>query len=88
MNIGSPDHAFQYSMIPNDGVGLAREEFIIDSHIKIHPLALLHFNKITDKKTRAVIEDLTKGYSNKADYFVTNWPAVSVLSAQPFIRTM
>jgi len=70
MNIGSPDHAFQYSMIPNDGVGLAREEFIIDSHIKIHPLALLHFNKITDKKTRAVIEDLTKGYSNKADYFV------------------
>lgn len=70
MNIGSPDYAFAYSMIPNDGVGLAREEFIIDSHIKIHPLALLHLDAIKDKKTRQVIEDLTKGYTKKADYFV------------------
>jgi pyruvate,water dikinase len=70
MNIGSPDLAFEYSMIPNDGVGLAREEFIIDSHIKIHPLALIHLDKINDKKTRAVINNLTKGYSNKAQYFV------------------
>lgn len=70
MNIGSPDQAFAYSLIPNDGVGLAREEFIIDSHIKIHPLALLHFNKVKDKKTRQDIENLTKGYRNKADYFV------------------
>jgi len=57
-------------MIPNDGVGLTREEFIIDSHIKIHPLALLHFSSVKDKKTRAVIEDLTKGYTHKTDYFV------------------
>ncbi len=70
MNIGSPEHAFAYSMIPNDGVGLAREEFIIDSHIKIHPLALLHFDEVKDRHTRTVIEDLTKGYDNKADYFV------------------
>ena len=70
MNIGSPDHAFQYSMIPNDGVGLAREEFIIDSHIKIHPMALLHFEKITDKKTQDTINKLTKGYTNKAQYFI------------------
>lgn len=70
MNIGSPDHAFAYSMIPNDGVGLAREEFIIDSHIKIHPLALLRFDEVKDKKTRAVIEELTKGYDNKAQYFI------------------
>ncbi len=70
MNIGSPEHAFQYAMIPNDGVGLAREEFIIDSHIKIHPLALLHFDKVTDKQTRATIEQLTQGYIYKADYFV------------------
>lgn len=70
MNIGSPDLAFQYSMIPNDGVGLAREEFIIDSHIKIHPLALLRFDTVKDKKTRAVISELTKGYDNKADYFI------------------
>jgi len=70
MNIGSPDHAFAYSMIPNDGVGLAREEFIIDSHIKIHPLALLRFNEVTDKKARAQISDLTAGYSDKAQYFI------------------
>jgi pyruvate,water dikinase len=70
MNIGSPDHAFAYSMIPNDGVGLAREEFIIDSHIKIHPLALLHFDQIKDKKTRAVINELTEGYDDKAQYFI------------------
>lgn len=70
MNIGSPDHAFQYSMIPNNGVGLAREEFIIDSHIKIHPLALLHFDKVHDRHTRTVINDLTRGYDNKAQYFI------------------
>jgi len=70
MNIGSPDHALAYSMIPNDGVGLAREEFIIDSHIKIHPLALLHLDVIKDKKTRQTIENLTRGYANKADYFI------------------
>ena len=70
MNIGSPDHAFEYSMIPNDGVGLAREEFIIDSHIKIHPLALLQFDKVTDEHARQQIEELTRGYDNKADYFI------------------
>jgi len=70
MNIGSPDHAFAYSQIPNDGVGLAREEFIIDSHIKIHPLALLQFDKVKDPGVRQTINELTKGYSNKADYFV------------------
>jgi len=70
MNIGSPDHAFAYSMIPNDGVGLAREEFIIDSHIRIHPLALLRFDEVKDKSTRALINELTIGYTNKAQYFI------------------
>ncbi len=85
MNIGSPDHAFQYSMIPNDGVGLAREEFIIDSHIRIHPLALLHFDLIKDKKTRDVIEELTKGYENKAEYFIDKLAeGVAILGAAFF----
>jgi pyruvate,water dikinase len=70
MNIGSPEHAFAYSMLPNDGVGLAREEFIIDSHIKIHPLALLRFDELTDRHTKTLINDLTKGYENKSDYFI------------------
>ncbi len=70
MNVGSPDHAFAYSLIPNDGVGLAREEFIIDSHIKIHPLALLHFDQVKDKAVRAQIRELTKGYIDKSQYFI------------------
>ncbi len=72
MNIGSPDLAFEYSQIPNDGVGLAREEFIIDSHIKVHPLALLHFNELKDTEAKATIEELPYNYSNKAEYFVDN----------------
>lgn len=70
MNIGSPENAFAYSQIPNDGVGLAREEFIINDHIKIHPLALLHFDKVKDTDVRRQINGLTKGYNDKAEYFV------------------
>ena len=46
MNIGNPEQAFEFSFIPNDGIGLAREEFIINEYIKIHPLALLNYSKI------------------------------------------
>ncbi len=53
MNVGNPESAFKYSFIPNDGVGLAREEFIIANYIKIHPLALLHYEDI-----RKLYEDL------------------------------
>ncbi len=70
MNIGSPDMAFTSSFIPNDGVGLAREEFIINSYIKIHPLALLNYDKITDKKVKKQIADLTAGYNDKKEFFI------------------
>ena len=70
MNIGQPDLAFASSFIPNDGVGLAREEFIINNHIKIHPLALLKFGKLKDKKAKAKIAELTKGYKSKGQYFI------------------
>lgn len=70
MNIGTPDQAFEKSFIPNDGVGLAREEFIINSYIKIHPLALLHFDQLQDAQVKNQISELTFGYENKADYFV------------------
>lgn len=70
MNLGSPEHAFIYAQIPNDGVGLAREEFIIDAHIKIHPLALLHFDELEDEEVRRQIHELTIGYEDKAAYFV------------------
>jgi len=71
MNLGNPDQAFELSFIPNDGIGLARQEFIISSYIKIHPLALLHFDKIKDEKIKKEIIDIVKNYNkNKADFFV------------------
>jgi pyruvate,water dikinase len=70
MNIGDPQIAFELSSIPNDGVGLAREEFIINSFIKIHPLALLNFDKIKEKKVRDQITKLTYGYKDKPEFFV------------------
>jgi pyruvate,water dikinase len=70
MNVGNPDQAFDFSFIPNDGVGLAREEFIISSYIKVHPLALLHYDKLKDKKVKDIISQLTYAYKSNVDYFV------------------
>jgi len=70
MNIGSPDIAFPTSFIPNEGVGLARIEFIINNAIKAHPLALINFNKLKNKKARAEIEKLTAGYKDKKQFFI------------------
>jgi pyruvate,water dikinase len=70
MNIGEPELAFSSSFIPNDGVGLARLEFIINNYIKIHPLALVNYNKITDSNVKNEIDKLTFSYKNKSQYFV------------------
>lgn len=70
MNIGNPEKVFELSFIPNDGVGLAREEFIISSYIKVHPLALINFNKLKDKKVKEEIEKITKGYRDKKQFFI------------------
>ncbi|MGA7392977.1 MAG: putative PEP-binding protein, partial [Terrimicrobiaceae bacterium] len=70
MNVGNPEEALALSFIPNDGVGLAREEFIITTYIKIHPLALLDYNKLTDAAVKAEIDRLTAGYGDKPQFFV------------------
>jgi len=70
INSGNPDNAFALSAIPNDGVGLAREEFIFTNFIKIHPLALVHFKDLKDKAVIAKIEALTVGYKDKTQYLV------------------
>ena len=70
MNLGNPEEAFSLSMIPNDGVGLARMEFIINSYIKVHPMALIHPEQVTDDSVQKEIDNLTFGYKNKEDYFV------------------
>ncbi len=82
MNVGNPYLAFSQSFLPNDGVGLAREEFIINSMVKIHPNTLLYYDEIKkkarkkDEEGRAAkevidkVEELTKGYENKVDYYI------------------
>ena len=70
MNVGNPEDAFNLSLLPNDGVGLARLEFIIANHIQAHPMALLHFDELTDSSVRQKLADLTALYKNKPDYFV------------------
>jgi pyruvate,water dikinase len=69
MNIDSPESAFMYSFIPNKGVGLAREEFIIASGIRVHPNALLNFDKL-DSKLKNKIEKITLGYEDKLSFYV------------------
>ena len=70
VNIGTPEIAFKYSFLPADVVGLAREEFIINEKIKIHPLALLNFTKLKDAKLKKKIEEITIENKNKRDFFV------------------
>ncbi|MBW2616734.1 MAG: phosphoenolpyruvate synthase, partial [Deltaproteobacteria bacterium] len=78
MNVGMPEKAFSQGMIPNAGVGLAREEFIINSHIGIHPLALLEYDKLkekaqNDQKIAGVIyniDQITAVYDNKRQFFI------------------
>jgi pyruvate, water dikinase len=70
LNLANPDEAFSLSFLPNDGVGLARMEFIVSNHIKIHPLALLDFEKLADPLAKAEIERLTAGYADKPGFFV------------------
>jgi pyruvate,water dikinase len=70
MNVGNPREAFSLSLLPNDGVGLARMEFIITTFIKAHPLALLAYPNIDDIDARNQIEALTVGYEDKARFFV------------------
>jgi len=80
MNFGIPDGAFIQSQIPNDGVGLAREEFIINSYIGIHPMALIEYDELkkaasNDEKLAKVIEAIDKksaSYEDKREFFIDN----------------
>ena len=70
MNISSPAAAFQWWRLPCNGIGLARMEFIINNIIKIHPMALVHFDDLEDSKVKHQIRELTEGYEDKTAYFV------------------
>ena len=70
MNVGNPEEAFNLAAIPCDGVGLARLEFIIANHIRVHPMALLAPERVSDPAERHAIAELTAGYANPAEYYV------------------
>ncbi|WP_024366640.1 phosphoenolpyruvate synthase [Arthrobacter sp. TB 26] len=70
VNIASPAAAFQWWRLPADGVGLARMEFIISALIRVHPMALVHPERVTDPQDAAQIRALTSGYADPKDYFV------------------
>jgi len=70
INLGNPDLAFKTSFLPNDGVGLARMEFIISEVIKVHPMALVHPDKVQDAGERAVIDRMCAGFAKPTDFFI------------------
>jgi pyruvate,water dikinase len=84
VNIGNPNIAFRVAQLPADGVGLAREEFIINDFIGIHPMALLRYHTLSPA-VRDRIDEKTKGYHNKADFFVDRLAeGVAMISAAFF----
>ncbi len=72
LNLGNPELAFHTAQLPNDGVGLARMEFIINEHIKAHPMALLHPEKLESADERKQIEALLRHYPDAETFFVQN----------------
>ena len=70
LNLANPAAAFRWWRIPADGVGLARMEFVVSNHIKVHPMALVAFDTLQDAEAKRQIEALTAGYERKTDYFV------------------
>jgi pyruvate,water dikinase len=70
VNLANPSAAFRWWRLPTDGVGLARMEFIIGNQIRIHPMALVHYRNLKDKKARRRIARLTTAYADKTQYFV------------------
>ncbi|MCB0534191.1 MAG: phosphoenolpyruvate synthase [Saprospiraceae bacterium] len=82
--LGHPDKAFKYAALPNNGVGLMRMEFIINNAIRIHPMALRHYEKVVDLNTRQQIEALTHHYPDKQDYFIHKLAEATAVIAAAF----
>ena len=70
LNLANPGSAFRWWRLPADGIGLARMEFVVSNAIRVHPMALVHFDRLKDEEAKAEIAALTAGYDNKPDYFV------------------
>jgi pyruvate,water dikinase len=70
LNLANPAAAFRWWRIPADGVGLARMEFVVSNHIKVHPMALVNYDGLKDDDTKREIAELARGYDDKTEYFV------------------
>jgi len=70
LNMANPSAAFRWWRLPTDGVGLARMEFVVNNALKVHPMALVHFDTLKDEAAKAQIAEMTKGYPDKTEYFV------------------
>lgn len=80
--LADPDKAFNLSFFPNQGVGLMRMEFVVNNSIRIHPMALVNFDQLKDKKEKALIEELCEGYTDKKEYFIDKLSqAIGTISA-------
>jgi pyruvate, water dikinase len=80
--LADPEKAFRYSFHPNRGVGLMRLEFVINNTIRVHPMALVKFDELTDAKAKAQIEELTKHHPDKRRYFIEHLAeAVATIAA-------
>ncbi|KAK6354495.1 hypothetical protein TWF696_003639 [Orbilia brochopaga] len=70
LNLANPASAFRWWQLPVDGIGLARMEFVVSNAIQVHPMALVHFDKLKDQAAKETIAKLTAAYPNKPDYFI------------------
>ena len=70
LNLANPSAAFRWWRLPFDGVGLARMEFVISNALKVHPMALIHFDRLKDEAANAEIAALTAGFADKTEFFV------------------
>ncbi|HJY41693.1 MAG TPA: phosphoenolpyruvate synthase, partial [Steroidobacteraceae bacterium] len=70
LNLANPAAALRWWRLPAEGIGLARMEFVVNSHIKVHPMALVRYATLGDAQARSAIDELTRGYDDKTEYFV------------------
>ena len=84
LNLGNPGAAFRWWRIPADGVGLARMEFVVSNHIRVHPMALVHFDTLKDEAAKTEIARLTTGYADRTEYFVDRLARGLARIAAPF----
>lgn len=84
LNLANPASAFRWWRLPAAGVGLARMEFIVNDHIRIHPMALVRFDTLRDKEAKRTIEAMTRGWADKTEYFVDRLAQGIAKLAAPF----